>query len=1168
MDTGADIIQLISAPLPPPAREIAPAGGFAAFPLEVTLIGRVEGGEVRYTLDGAEPAPDSPLYAGPIPLTTSTRVRARVFKDGAPASDEVSALYLESRWNDSLPAAWRETHFGPNWFTRADAAALADADGDNANNLQEWLANTNPVEPGSKPEQPAPLLVLDPPGGAFDLQVTVRVESPVAGAAIRYTLDGTEPGANSPPMVEDRVTLTESATLRARAFFEGNPVSPVVEGAYTIQPVPPRIVRAPTAKAVLAGGNVELEVEAVGTPPLAYQWLFNDIELPGATGRVLRLVEVQPAQAGSYRVRVSNALGAVTSEPAVLTVNQRPQIVRHPESQTVVVGQSVTFTVEAAGTEPLTYEWYRNGVRLSGAPNAPVYTLASVQKTHAGTYHVRVRNAFGSVTSAQATLTVTDQPLVPEITQQPVGAVLMENEAAVLSAAATGTPPLAWQWFLNGQPVPGATGPRLEFASLKLSDAGTYWVEVSNAAGRAVSQPAVLQVRPLQAGGTVNFSNRNRLTDPVIDAPVFEADGVTRLAGPAYLAQLYAGPSPDTLAPVGWAVPFRTGTSAGYVEGGVVVITSVAPGAVAYVQMRAWESARGPDFDSAWRAGGAVGASAVLSLTTGGAGAPPSFPADLVGLSSFTIAREAEPPVVAITSPAPGATADDRFTLAGTVSDNAAVAGATWEWNGRAMGDLALNGGRFAVTGQRLVRGENRFRVTARDTAGNTATAEVLVTYQPARLLSLNPPAAVREGRRVSSDVLFTSPGGVGGLTFVVRYDPEWFRDPELTWADALASALTQVNTQTPGEVRATLSLPGGELPAGTLPLAVLSLRARSVPEALTTQLAPDLADVADRAGAVLDYGNGADRAAVEVLPRRWLGDNNGNDALDVGDASLIQRLIAQLDPVRPWDITGNDLNASQTLDSGDVVKVLRVVVGLDPAPNGPGLARPGTRRLPALAAPAATPPAAAVGLDADRVELWPGERVTVRVRLAHPPTGLSGLSFQLRYPAHALRLVAPDTLQPGPAVPAGVAVLLTADEEAGLVRFAAAGTAAWANSDAPVLELTFEARLSPGLTTWAVSVESGQAAWDRGYEVAALAPVALELRSRAPRLESVTLTEQDGVQLELSTEPGLTYRLEVSEDLRTWEPLSTHVGTGQALRLVDPETSRPARFYRLVVVP
>jgi hypothetical protein len=1151
----------------PPPLEILPPAVFATFPLEVTLVSRVEGGEVRYTQDGTEPTPDSPAYTGPFTLTTSTRVRARVYKDGAPASEVLSALYLENRWNDGIPGAWRELHFGAAWFTREDAAALADADGDGANNLQEWLAGTVPTDPASRPGNPPALLTLTPPGGEFELSVTVRGTSPLSLARIHYTLDGAEPDASAPVLPEAGLDLTASATLRARAFFEGNPVSPVVQGVFTVRPVAPRITRQPANRAVLAGGNVAFECEAVGTPPLSYQWTFNDEDLPGANEPVLRLTAVQPAQAGLYRVRVSNALGSVTSEPARLTVNQPPQIVRQPESQTVQVGAPVTFTVEVIGTEPFLFEWYRNGVRIPGAPNAPAFTLSAAKPTDAGNYHVRVRNAYGMVNSLMATLTVTEQPQLPMITVHPVGQTRQENQSVALSVTAGGTPPLSYQWFRNGQPLSGATSARLEFASLRLADAGTYWVEVRNAAGAVVSQPAVLQVLPLQPGGTINFNNRVLVAG--VDAPVFDEDGTTRLAGPAYLAQLYAGPTADALAPVGWAVPFRTGDNAGYVAGGsVIVVPTVAPGATASVQMRVWESARGADFESALRAGSRVGVSAVLQIPTGGAGDPPSFPADLVGLTSFRLSRETEPPVIAITSPASGTTHDDRFTLAGTITDNVAVMAAAWEWNGRAMGELALSDGRFEVAGQRLVLGENRLRVTARDAAGNAAAAEVLVVYEPARLLTLSPPPATREGRRVSTELMFTSPGGVGGLTLVVRYDPEWFRDPELTWADqpALAGALTQVNTQTAGEVRATVSLPGGALPAGALPLATLSLRARSVPDATTTPLVPALADVADVTGAALDYGNGAVPANVEITPRRLVGDHNGNDALDVGDAALIQRLIVQLDPPRAWDVPANDLNASQSLDSGDVVKVLRVVTGLDaaPAPRGPGLAGPSRHSPVRLAAV----PVVEAQLTAEPTRLWPGDTVRVRVRLSQRPPDLTGVSLTVNYPATALRLSGADSVRVGAAVPAGVATVLAVDEAAGQIRFAASGPDAWPASDEPVLEIVFQLLNGPGASPWTIALSSGQVAWDKGYEVAALAATDITLHAQVLHLPVPDLTSQDGPQLEFATEPGLRYRVEVSEDLQTWTLLEEVLGTGQAQRILDPAPPvRPARFYRVLIL-
>ena len=99
---------------------------------------------------------------------------------------------------------------------------------------------------------------------------------------------------------------------------------------------------------------------ATGTPPLSYQWKKGTTSLPGANEASLTLTSVTSADAGSYTVVVTNMAGSVTSDAAVLTVNTgggAPVITTQPASQTVVVGQPVTFNVVATGTPPLSYQW-------------------------------------------------------------------------------------------------------------------------------------------------------------------------------------------------------------------------------------------------------------------------------------------------------------------------------------------------------------------------------------------------------------------------------------------------------------------------------------------------------------------------------------------------------------------------------------------------------------------------------------------------------------------------------------------------------------------------------------------------------------------------------------------------------------------------------------------
>jgi len=166
-----------------------------------------------------------------------------------------------------------------------------------------------------------------------------------------------------------------------------------------------------------------------------------------------------------------------------------------------------------------------------------------------------------------------------------------------------------------------------------------------------VTLSSMLVVIGAYAQGTVNFNNH--VTGSGIDAPIYLATvGGTKAAGTDYLAQLYAGPSDSTLAAIGAAVPLRTGAAAGYVTttDAPRTIGTVAPGADAKVQIRAWAVASGATYEAAAAANGLVGQSAIITVKTGGAGSPPGLPADLIGLTGFAItgAVVPEPSILAL----------------------------------------------------------------------------------------------------------------------------------------------------------------------------------------------------------------------------------------------------------------------------------------------------------------------------------------------------------------------------------------------------------------------------------------------------------------------------------------------------------------------------------------
>ncbi|RJQ14557.1 hypothetical protein C4553_00585 [Candidatus Parcubacteria bacterium] len=176
---------------------------------------------------------------------------------------------------------------------------------------------------------------------------------------------------------------------------------------------PPSISTQPQSQTANVGSMVSLSVVATGTPPLSFQWRKDGSNIQGATSSTFTIASVATSDAGSYTVVVSNSAGSVTSSAATLTVNQPPSITTQPQSQVVNVGDSVTFSVVASGTAPLSFQWRKDGSNIQGA-TASTFTIASVATSDAGSYTVVVSNSAGSVTSSAATLTV-NQP-APSIT--------------------------------------------------------------------------------------------------------------------------------------------------------------------------------------------------------------------------------------------------------------------------------------------------------------------------------------------------------------------------------------------------------------------------------------------------------------------------------------------------------------------------------------------------------------------------------------------------------------------------------------------------------------------------------------------------------------------------------------------------------------------------------
>lgn len=187
-----------------------------------------------------------------------------------------------------------------------------------------------------------------------------------------------------------------------------------------------------------------------------------------------------------------------------------PSITGQPQSVVVNAHDTASFSVTATGTMPLNYQWSLNGTNILGATSSSL-TITNVRQRDLGSYSVVVTNAFGSVASSNAMLS-----MYPFLAGPFAGAITYWGKDATLSVQAWGTGPLSYQWFENGVAIQDATNQTFTLTSIQFTNAGLYSVVVSSPLGSVTNTPAQVIVNPAEVslgfcpaltfGGVVGYS--------------------------------------------------------------------------------------------------------------------------------------------------------------------------------------------------------------------------------------------------------------------------------------------------------------------------------------------------------------------------------------------------------------------------------------------------------------------------------------------------------------------------------------------------------------------------------------------------------------------------------------------------------------------------------------
>jgi hypothetical protein len=399
-------------------------------------------------------------------------------------------LVEEVDYQDASPWQAAADGLGPS-LQRLDAAAFG-------NEPLNWL--------GAAPSAGRARAPGTPPGVTTHPADVTALEG--GSATFTVTATGTEPlsyqwrrnGANLSGQTGPTLTLTGLSTNQmgnysvvvfnvAGSTESSNAVLDVL--------VPVKISQQPASASVNAGSNVTFTVVASSARPISYQWRSNGVDLAGATNSTLTLTNVQLfVHEAAYSVLVSDSISSALSSNAILIVLVRAAITAQPTptNQNIAAGSTLTISISAYGTWPLSFRWRKGGTTFTNImlnSNVCVLAIPNAQSNlHAGIWTVAVTNLAGAAPLSSNAVVGIYPPTL--ITNHPQSQTTVAGSNVTFTVGATGYPVLRYQWFFNDAPVPGETNTTLALTNVQATNEGAYYATVSNILGPLASSNAVL----------------------------------------------------------------------------------------------------------------------------------------------------------------------------------------------------------------------------------------------------------------------------------------------------------------------------------------------------------------------------------------------------------------------------------------------------------------------------------------------------------------------------------------------------------------------------------------------------------------------------------------------------------------------------------------------------
>jgi hypothetical protein len=321
----------------------------------------------------------------------------------------------------------------------------------------------------------------------------------------------------------------------------------------------PYIVAHPTNRVASPGQNVTFSVTAGGTPPFRYQWRLNGVNFPGATNSTLTLNNVQPRNGGSYSVTVSGPGGVANSQTATLLVSAQsgsftdafgagtpvdiedgvratnnvnatrqfgePNHAGKPGGKSMwlrwlsPISGVVTFDTQGSSFDTLLAAYTGNSVtNLSHVASDDdrggfLTSRITFNADLDATYHIVVDGFAGDSGNVVLNWSGEFGPFVPVIVSGPSNLVVRAGSNVTYRVVATDFPS-SFQWYFNGNEMPGETGDELQLTNVQQQHVGSYWVRAFSFSTAEVADSKAVRLEMASTPRAVSVEKVEELFPP------------------------------------------------------------------------------------------------------------------------------------------------------------------------------------------------------------------------------------------------------------------------------------------------------------------------------------------------------------------------------------------------------------------------------------------------------------------------------------------------------------------------------------------------------------------------------------------------------------------------------------------------------------------------------